>query len=427
MKLDKNKIFLILMCLYPISIIVGPSISLLNTLLIVLIYLIFFFNEDHYKFLFKDKILKVFFLIYFYLIINTLFSINYEVGLSRNLGFIRIILIFVAINYIFYISNTNLSIFKIWMIVFTLLVLDVYLERFTGTNMLGWGASEINGVKQPDGLRIQSFFKDESIVGTFIHGFIFLIIGYLLTIFNKKNNINFLIYLLIFCFLLSIVFTGERSSTIKVIFGVLIFIAIIKNIKIKTKILLFSILISTAILTVISSDYLKNRYVGQMYYYFANKDSKNIQNSLYYRLYKSGFNVFKNSPILGVGNKNYRIETCKSNLEKIKKNNYLCSTHPHQIYFEFLSEHGLLGTSILLSLFFYLIFKNFQKIILSQNYVQIGAFVYLLSIFLPLIPSGSFFNDFNITFFIINLSLMYAVNKDTNIFFVEKNNKNSNS
>ena len=427
MKLDKNKIFLILMCLYPISIIVGPSISLLNTLLIVLIYLIFFFNEDHYKFLFKDKILKVFFLIYFYLIINTLFSINYEVGLSRNLGFIRIILIFVAINYIFYISNTNLSIFKIWMIVFTLLVLDVYLERFTGTNMLGWGVSEINGVKQPDGLRIQSFFKDESIVGTFIHGFIFLIIGYLLTIFNKKNKINFLIYLLIFCFLLSIVFTGERSSTIKVIFGVLIFIAIIKNIKIKTKILLFSILISTAILTVISSDYLKNRYVGQMYYYFANKDSKNIQNSLYYRLYKSGFNVFKNSPILGVGNKNYRIETCKSNLEKIKKNNYLCSTHPHQIYFEFLSEHGLLGTSILLSLFFYLIFKNFQKIILSQNYVQIGAFVYLLSIFLPLIPSGSFFNDFNITFFIINLSLMYAVNKDTNIFFVEKNNKNSNS
>lgn len=427
MKLDKNKIFLILMCLYPISIIVGPSISLLNTLLIVLIYLIFFFNEDHYKFLFKDKILKVFFLIYFYLIINTLFSINYEVGLSRNLGFIRIILIFVAINYIFYISNTNLSIFKIWMIVFTILVLDVYLERFTGTNMLDWGASEINGVKQPDGLRIQSFFKDESIVGTFIHGFIFLIIGYLLTIFNKKNKINFLIYLLIFCFLLSIVFTGERSSTIKVIFGVLIFIAIIKNIKIKTKILLFSILISTAILTVISSDYLKNRYVGQMYYYFANKDSKNIQNSLYYRLYKSGFNVFKNSPILGVGNKNYRIETCKSNLEKIKKNNYLCSTHPHQIYFEFLSEHGLLGTSILLSLFFYLIFKNFQKIILSQNYVQIGAFVYLLSIFLPLIPSGSFFNDFNITFFIINLSLMYAVNKDTNIFFVEKNNKNSNS
>ena len=53
---------------------------------------------------------------------------------------------------------------------------------------------------------------------------------------------------------------------------------------------------------------------------------------------------------------------------------------------------------------------------------EIGAFVYLLSIFLPLIPSGSFFSDFNITFFFINLSLLYAVNKKTNIFYVEKKN-----
>ena len=74
MKLDKNKIFLILMCLYPISIIVGPSISLLNTLLIVLIYLIFFFNEDHYKFLFKDKILKFF--SYILLLNNKYFIFN---------------------------------------------------------------------------------------------------------------------------------------------------------------------------------------------------------------------------------------------------------------------------------------------------------------------------------------------------------------
>ena len=245
-------------------------------------------------------------------------------------------------------------------------------------------------------------------------------------ILKKKNKINFAFFLLVFCFLLSIVFTGERSNTIKTVFGILLFITIIDIIKIKTKIFVLSILISMIILTVFNSDYLKNRYVGQIYYYFADKDSKNIENNLYYKLYKSGFNVFKNSPVLGVGNKNYRIETCKSELEKIKKNNYHCSTHPHQIYFEFLSEHGLLGTFILLSLFFYLIFKNFKKIILSQNYIQIGAFVYLVSVFLPLIPSGSFFNDFNITFFIINLSLMYAVNKETNIFLVEKNIKNSN-
>ena len=33
------------------------------------------------------------------------------------------------------------------------------------------------------------------------------------------------------------------------------------------------------------------------------------------KLYKSGIHVFNNNPWLGVGNKNYRVETCKA--EKI--------------------------------------------------------------------------------------------------------------
>ncbi len=412
--------------MYPLSIIIGSSISLINTLSIILIYLIFFFKEAHYKFLLKNRTIRAFLFIYAYLVINTLFSINYEIGLSRNLGFIRLILIFIAINYFFYIFNKNSKLFNIWAIVFFVFVLDVYLERFTGTNIFGWGASEINGIKQPNGLRIQSFFKDEAVAGAFLCGFIFLISGYFLTIFNKKGKVNFLFFILIFCFLLSIVFTGERSNTIKALIGILLLLAIIDVLKLKTKVFILSILVGLTILAISNSTYLKNRYVNQVYYYFTAKDSKNIKQNLYYKLYKSGFNVFKNSPVLGVGNKNYRIETCKSSLEKIKKNNYLCSTHPHQIYFEFLSEHGLLGTCILLSLFFYIILKNFKKIILSQNYVQIGAFIHLLTVFLPFIPSGSFFSDFNITFFIINLSLLYAVNKNTNIFFIEKKIKNSN-
>ena len=39
---------------------------------------------------------------------------------------------------------------------------------------------------------------------------------------------------------------------------------------------------------------------------------------MYFQLYKSGFEVFKNYPIFGVGNKNYRIETCKSVTEQRK-------------------------------------------------------------------------------------------------------------
>ena len=73
-----------------------------------------------------------------------------------------------------------------------------------------------------------------------------------------------------------------------------------------------------------------------------------------------------------------------------KSSNYLCTTHPHQIYLEFLSEHGLLGTLILLSILFYLIFKNYKKMIIKKNLIQLGCFCYLLTNFIPLLPGVHF-------------------------------------
>jgi len=425
MTINKNKIFFILMSLFPISIIAGPSVSLTNTLLIISIYFLFFFDQKHYKFLFKNDTIKLFLLIYFCLIVNSLFSLNFEIGLSRNLGFIRLILLFISINYFFFLFKDNTKIFNTWTIIFLIFVIDVYFERFSGANIFGWGAIEIDGIKQIHGIRVVSFFKDEPVAGAYLNGFIFLISGYLIMFLKKKYNSNFLFLIIISFFLFSILLTGERSNTLRAIFSLVLFISIIDIIKPKTKLLIFIVLIGSFILTVSNSTYLKNRYVGQFYHYLVDQDSKNIKSSYYYVLYRSGYNVFKNSPILGVGNKNYRIETCKSDLDKVKKFDYVCSTHPHQLYLEFLSEHGLLGTTILVFLFFYLIFKNIKRIIYSQNYLQIGSFVYLIGVFLPLLPSGAFFSDFNLTFFFINLSILYAINKDTNIFFVEKKFKNS--
>ena len=70
MSIDKNKIFFVLISLYPILIIVGPLTSLLNTLFIGLIYLIFFFKDAHYKILYKNKTLKALLLLYIYLILT---------------------------------------------------------------------------------------------------------------------------------------------------------------------------------------------------------------------------------------------------------------------------------------------------------------------------------------------------------------------
>ena len=185
----------------------------------------------------------------------------------------------------------------------------------------------------------------------------------------------------------------------------------------KTKI--FSILFFFIIISIIfsQSQYLKLRYVIQLTDYFTveQKREEFFKKNIYINLYRSGINVFKNYPIFGVGNKNYRVETCAP--KKDPKTYYLCITHPHQLYIEFLSEHGLFGTIILLSILFFLIFRILGVIIKSKNYIQAGCLIYILTNFIPLLPSGSFFSDFNSTIFWINFSLMYACNKQTNIFY----------
>ena len=211
--------------------------------------------------------------------------------------------------------------------------------------------------------------------------------------------------------------TGERSNGLKALIGFSIFISIIDYVKLRSKILILLSIFSIFFLTINFSGYAKYRYIDQFYDKIKTKEEREkfIDNSLYLKLYKSGIYVFKNNPWFGVGNKNYRIETCDPNKTFINKE-YYCLTHPHQVYIEMLSEHGIIGTIIILSIFFYLIFRIIKKIIDSRNYIQAGCLVFLMINFIPLLPSGSFFNNFNLTLFMINFSLMYAVNKETNIF-----------
>tara|TARA_B100001057_G_C22869863_1_gene958249 strand:- start:68 stop:976 length:909 start_codon:yes stop_codon:yes gene_type:complete len=299
-------------------------------------------------------------------------------------------------------------------------VIDVYIERFTGSNILGFGKIEINGVQQPDGKRVVSFFKDEAIAGAYISGFIFLISGYILMLFKKKNLSKIYAFLIITLLIVGVVLTGERSNSIKVFLGFFIFIFLIDYVNLKVKLLILTAFIFIFLVSIISSDYLKVRYYGQVIKPLVNKEKRaSLFNHFYFKLYKSGYNVFENHPIFGVGNKNYRVETCNSeNNEKYPK--YDCNTHPHQIYFELLAEHGIVGMIIILSIIFYLTFRLLKLISLSKNYIQCGAFVYVIINFMPLLPSGAFFNDFNITLFMVNFSLMYAINNESNIFSKKK-------
>ena len=407
---NRENFFFLLFLFIPISIIAGSTVSLVNIVILNLFFLIFFIAQKKINFLSHISV-KLIFVLYFYLIFNSFISQNYEIGFLRNFGFIRIVILFIFINYFFFYYEKEKKLLDIWSLILSTLVIDVYIEYFFGTNLFGWGSHE-----QIHGDRIMSFFKNEPIVGAYIAGFIFLIFGHLLKRFKKKTPA----FVFLLLALTAIIFTGERSNTIKVFLGILIYFMFLDFLKIKIKIILMILFFTSFGLALSQSEYLKVRYVGQLYEVFT--DEKNFKNfkekNQYIRLYKSGYSVFKNYPIFGVGNKNYRVETCKDKGDQ-SKFDYVCLTHPHQLYFELLSEHGLFGFILILSIFFYLMFKILKSILLSRNYVQIGAFTFVLINFTPILPSGSFFSDFNITLFWLNFSVMYACNKKTNIFSKE--------
>ena len=406
----------ILFVFIPISIISGPTISLLNIILFSFYYIYQNLKIEEFKSLIKNKTILLLILLNLYLILHTFVSLDSSISIFRNFGFIRFIIFFIAINFFFYKNNYNTYALKPWLIIFLIFIFDVFFERFYGTNILGYGAIDTS-----HGPRIVSFFKDEPIAGAYINGFSFLILGYIFLVLKKKGDFYKYFSLLFFVlFLISVLVTGERSNTIKAILGFSIFFLFLDFFKIKFKLLFFFLIISFISLIIIKSDFLKNRYIGQLYNNIIYEEKRDyfFEHNVYIKLYRSGLSVFKNHPLIGVGTKNYRVATCGQ--EKLIKNDYYCSTHPHQIYIEFLAEHGIIGSLICLSIFFYLIFINLGKIIQSKNYIQIGAFIYILINFIPIIPSGSFFSDFNITFFMLNLSLMYALDNKTNIFGVKQ-------
>ena len=104
-----------------------------------------------------------------------------------------------------------------------------------------------------------------------------------------------------------------------------------------------------------------------------------------------------------------------------------CNTHPHNIYLEYLSELGFLGFILLNLIFVYafiklllIVFKNFflksvGEIELAKSMLLTGI---LLQLF-PLVPSGSFFNNWMLIVFHLSIGFYLSLVKiKMNLYFL---------
>ena len=97
---------------------------------------------------------------------------------------------------------------------------------------------------------------------------------------------------------------------------------------------------------------------------FMYVSEKSFFNTQWGAHFLTSYEIFKKNPLIGSGIRTFRYECNKDYLENInsKAVDLRCSTHPHNFYFEILSETG--GVGILTFLFF---ITSFKKILSSLN------------------------------------------------------------
>ena len=405
-------------CILPISLIVGNLATNINILLIDILFIIISFNKKYWTWS-RKKLFLILIILWIYQIINSLFSINItdEMTLIRSLGFIRFVIFFFAIDFFFtQFPKILKKIFLFWTIILMVILFDTIFETIFGSNIIG----NIS----PSGIRIVSFFGDELVVGAYILGLGYLISGYLISI-DSSLKVKKIIYnLILFLVPVCIFFSGERSNFIKASIIFFLMILFIKEnlLVIKKKYFFLFFLVTIILTTFVNKEMysIQTQFFKRIVYSKNQNFFKNFENIKYFAHYEVAWQIFKDNPVIGVGGKNFRHICSKQKYDNIniKYRTERCSTHPHQVHFELLSEHGLIGYIFIISLILIFCIRNFKYFLIKKNTLHLASILYVFFVFTPLIPSGSIFATFNATFFWINFSICYFCykNKDKLIY-----------
>ena len=101
---------ILFLSILPISIVLGPTISLINIIIISLFYFFQYFKNE--KVVVNDiKAIISLLILNIYLVFNTLISIDPTSGLGRNIGFIRFVFFFFLLT----LFSLNLKTAKIFL------------------------------------------------------------------------------------------------------------------------------------------------------------------------------------------------------------------------------------------------------------------------------------------------------------------------
>ena len=425
MKSSKNENLIILV--EPILIILPIAFLFSNLIsegLILLLVGIFFINVNKYELsqIINNKIIIFFIIFYFYLVSNYFVNISKEPSFLRSIFFIRFIFYVISLNYFLKKKYINpKKIFLYWGLTTVLICLDLQLQNIFGKNIFGY-----ESIMQGNLTRLGGFLNNELKIAYLINNFFVISLGAYL-FFNKMNNKVHQTLILVFISLIvfSIYSTGERANFICLLFFVFC-ILIFSRFRVY---FLSLVIILIPIIFLNYSDLQSNPKINRMFVNIIEQVKKNIspdtksnknflyKENHYFSHYSTAWQIYKDFPLFGVGLKNFRIYCDNETYDKkipVSFRGRNCATHPHNVFFEIISELGFIGFIIFYSFFGYFFFKSFSYSFKERNIFVFGNTIFLITYFIPFLPRGSFFSNWNAMLFwtIFGVTIYLISNKN---------------
>ena len=267
------------------------------------LWFIYYSLKNKIYFIYRNPYFLIFITFCLVCITSSILSDRILLSFESSLFYFRIGIFALLISFLIDYNKKILDYFYYtFFITFFVLVVDGYIQYFTGSNILGY---------QLQGLRVSSFFKDELILGSYLSRLFHLFFA-LFVARSNKNLFEFLAISILFIFIDILIFlAGERASFVFLNLSTIFIILFISQYKLLRSVV-FIISLGIITLLTLNDSKLYDRYISSVVHSTGLDGTKKYMFSeAHDSLIRTGWNMFVDKPILGHGPKLFRIK-CKN-------------------------------------------------------------------------------------------------------------------